>query len=278
MVLGPPGDREDETDGLTGASAPVGPESYDIWRRTRLGAITEASEIELIFQLAGPLQGRRLLDAGCGDGFYLVEAARRGAQVNGVDISEAMLIVARRRASDAGVNVELHRGDIEALPFEDDTFHIVTAITVLCFVPDPRQAVDEMARVLTPGGRLVIGELGRWNTWAAWRRLRGWLGSKTWQRATFHSGRQLIDLVEAAGLEVEDVRGAIYYPPSGLAARLFSRFEDRLGWATILGAAFVAVTAVKPHGRASSASCPLSLVEHCQCVGLAASGPSRPTR
>jgi len=247
MVLGRPGDTEHRSDDPSRPPGQVSPESYDTWRLTRLGSVTKARELELIFQLAGPLQGRRLLDVGCGDGMYLVEAARRGAQVSGVDMSQAMLIVARRRAADASVKVELNRGDIQALPFEDDTFDIVTAITVLCIAPDPQQAVDEMARVLTPGGRLVIGELGRWNTWAAWRRLRAWLGSKTWRQATFRSSRELIDLAHQSGLHVEDVRGAVYYPPVSPGARLLARLERRVEpITTTLGAAFVAISAVKP--------------------------------
>lgn len=246
MVLGRPSDRQHLSDDSSGSPGQVSPESYDTWRLTRLGSITEARELELIFRLAGPLQGRRLLDAGCGDGIYLVEAARRGAQVSGVDISEAMLIVARRRAADASVNVDLHQGDIQSLPFDDDTFDIVTAITVLCFVPDPQQAIDEMARVLTPGGQLVIGELGRWNTWAAWRRLRGWLGSTTWRHANFYSARQLTNLLPGAGLQPEQTRGAIYYPPTPLLARKAAPIEDRLSAVTTLGAAFLAVDAVKP--------------------------------
>lgn len=218
----------------------------NVWRRSQLGAITEARELDLIFQLAGPLQGCRLLDAGCGGGIYLVEAARRGAQATGVDLSEAMLRVARRRAADAGVLIQLQRGDVRALPFADNSFDVVIAVTALCFVTDPERAVREMARVLTPGGRLVIGELGRWNTWAAWRRLRGWLGTAPWRQATFRSSRQIIDLVDGSGLNVDQVGGAIYYPPMSLAARLFRGLEHRVERVTTLGAAFVAISAVKP--------------------------------
>lgn len=55
-------------------------------------------------------------------------------------------------------------GDLNVLPFADLSFDLVTAITVLCFVPDARRAAAEMVRVLRPGGRLVLGELGWYST------------------------------------------------------------------------------------------------------------------
>ncbi|WP_137128515.1 hypothetical protein [Roseomonas sp. HF4] len=59
-----------------------------------------------------------------------------------------------------------------------------------------------MARVLRPGGRLVIGELGRWSLWAARDRIRGWLGSRLWRRSAFHSAADLRRAAEGAGLLV----------------------------------------------------------------------------
>lgn len=222
------------------------PEAYERWRRTTLGSATQTRELEVVFDLAGPLRNQRLLDVGCGDGIYLVEAARCGAVASGVDISEAMLIVARRRAADAGVTVDLGFADAQALPFDDDSFDVVLGITVLCFVSDPQTAVAEMSRVLAPGGRLVIGELGRWNTWAAWRRFRGWLGSTTWRHANFYSARQLTNHLLGAGLQPEQTRGAIYYPPIPLLARAAAPIEDRLSAVTTLGAAFIAASALQP--------------------------------
>lgn len=222
------------------------PEDYESWREGRLGAVTQARELELVFRLGGDLSGRRLLDAGCGDGLYLVEAARRGARASGVDISEAMLTVARRRAEDAEVDVDLRKGDVTALPFQDETFDVVFLVTVLCFVGDAPGAVTEAARVLRPGGRLVVGELGRWSLWAGWRRLRGWLGNETWRHGTFRSARQLTALIERAGLTVQARRGAIYYPPVAAAAPPVAECAQRPDTGVTCGAAFVAISASKP--------------------------------
>lgn len=93
-------------------------------------------------------------------------------------------------------------GQAENLPFESATFELVLAMTVRCFVRDAKWAVREMARVLKPGGRLVIGDLGRWSVWAAQRRIRGWMGNPTWQAVTFRTARELCSLAREVGLEV----------------------------------------------------------------------------
>jgi SAM-dependent methyltransferase len=131
-------------------------------------------------------------------------------------------------------------------PFADDSFDIVLAVTVLCFVDDAARAVREMARVLRPGGRVVIGELGRWNLWAAKRRISGWLGSRMWRSATFRMVRALKDLVSDAGLAITMVRGAVYYPPFAPLAALLARCDAWIGKHTTAGAAFLVVVGRKP--------------------------------
>ena len=227
-------------------TATVQPEDYRRWRASPLGAVTEALEQAQVFRLAGPLQGKRVLDVGCGDGAYALAAARQGAHVVGVDASLPMIEAARARAHEAALNVEFKQADAAALPFEDGRFDVVLAVTVLCFVPDTAAALQEMARVLAPGGRLVLGELGRWNAWAALRRLLAWRGSVLWRGARFRTARELRALVRGAGLAVEQVRGAVFYPPLAGAARLMAPVDSWLGALTTLGAAFIAVAAVKP--------------------------------
>lgn len=224
----------------------IGPAPDVAWRNSGLGAITEALEQRGILELVGGAAGLRVLDAGCGDGGLACELAANGAEVTGVDAEPAMLLAARERASSAGIDVAFVESRLERLPFADDSFEVVVAVTVLCFVPDASAAVRELARVLRPGGRLVIGELGRYSVWAAIRRIRGWLGSRTWRAARFRTASDLRALAGQAGLTVEAVRGSVFYPPVALAARAMAPLDRRLGRRRTVGAAFVAVAASKP--------------------------------
>lgn len=222
------------------------PDAYRRWRASRLGTLTDALEEALILELIGSPAGLRILDAGCGDGALATALAGRGATMTGVDADPRMLAAARARAEAMGLAVAFAEGDIRALPFPDASFDVVVAVTVLCFVPDAEHAVREMARVLRPGGRMVIGELGRWNLWAAKRRIKGWFGSATWQAAKFRTAHELERLVMSAGLDLTATRGAIFYPPYGSAAALLAPYDPWLGRRTTMGAAFLAVAGKKP--------------------------------
>lgn len=224
-------------------------ESYVRWRGSSLGRITEKVEMDLIFALAGAMAGKRVLDVGTGDGTYAMETASLGAVVTALDPQQDMLNATRRRMRQGGHSVRLRRGRVEALPFDDQSFDVVLAVTVLCFVPDARTAAREMARVLVPGGRLVIGELSRCSLWAAERRVRGWFGEETWKSVHFWSRRELFKLIQDAGLRVHAVRGSVFYPPSGVLARAVAPVEPLLTQFRAPGAAFLAVAADRPEER-----------------------------
>jgi ubiquinone biosynthesis O-methyltransferase len=228
------------------ATSSLGPEAYVGWRASDIGAMTERLELELILELIGDVSGRKVLDVGCGDGELAVELWRRGAAVVGIDASTAMIDAANGRAKKWSADIRFQVAVAEHLPFLVEQFDIVTAITILCFVGDAAPVFREIARVLRPGGRIVIGELGKWSSWAAGRRIRAWLGSPLWRQGRFRTATELRRLAEEAGLVVESVRGAIYYPRWSPAARLLSRVDSRLGRLTTLGAAFVALSAAKP--------------------------------
>ena len=221
------------------------PESYRRWRASRMGRITDKLERDLILELCGKVAGLQVLDVGCGDGDLAVSLRRVGAEVTGLDADSRMLCAAQERLRSAALSMSLVRGDLSALPFADESFDLVTAIAVLCFVPDARTAMAEMARVLRPGGRLVLGDLGRYSAWAAFRRVRGWLGSATWRAARFRSARDLRRLVEHAGLSVATLRGSVFYPPVGWLAAVMAGADPWIGRRTTCTATFVAVAATK---------------------------------
>ena len=224
-----------------------GPATYADWRQSSLGEIVEDLEQRLVLRLAGDLQGRSVLDVGCGDGTLTLAFARGGAKsVVGCDIDPRMISRAAGRAAQENEQIVRYLvGDATRLPFVDQTFDLVTTITVLAFVADAEGAVREMARVLKPGGMLVIGELGKWSFWAARRRVRGWLGSRMWRAAAFRTAPRLRALVEAARLRVEHVSGAIFFPPYLPLASRLARWDATLGERTTLGAAFIAVKSRK---------------------------------
>lgn len=106
---------------------------------------------EAVLCAAGVRAGTQVLDVGCGSGLALVLAAERGAVPAGIDISPGLLGVARERLPDA----DLREGDMEDLPFDDESFDAVIGVNAFQFAGDPRRALREAARVMRPDGRLV---------------------------------------------------------------------------------------------------------------------------
>ena len=97
-------------------------------------------------------------DLGCGTGQLTAALAPFVARVVAVDASAAMLQAARKRLQ-ALDNVDLRRGDIEALPIDDERLDLATLMLVLHHLADPAKAIVEVARVLKPGGRLVVVDM-----------------------------------------------------------------------------------------------------------------------
>jgi SAM-dependent methyltransferase len=96
--------------------------------------------------------GQLVLDIGCGVGAFLRLVSDRAAKPFGIDASEALLALARQRLPDA----DLQRGDMEDLPYEDDTFDLVTGFNAFFFANDIVTALREAGRVAKPGAPIVI--------------------------------------------------------------------------------------------------------------------------
>jgi len=98
--------------------------------------------------------GDAVLDVGCGTGSVAVTAARRGADVTGVDITPSMLAAARENAAIAGVDVDWREGDATDLPLPDDAVDVTLSSLGHMYGDPPGEAAAELVRVTRPGGRI----------------------------------------------------------------------------------------------------------------------------
>lgn len=136
-------------------------------------------------------------DLGCGTGTTIAQVAPHVARVIGVDSSDAMLLAARARL--AGVNnVELRRGELEAVPIESASVDAAMVILALSYLPEPLGALREMARILKPAGRAVIVDLLPHDRDDFRRRME--------QSRMGFAEDELVGLLRAAGLNETTVR------------------------------------------------------------------------
>jgi ubiquinone/menaquinone biosynthesis C-methylase UbiE len=134
-------------------------------------------------------QAGRILDVGCGFGAtHLTLAARfDGAEFVGIDLSDPLLRLARAEAEAAGVSerVRFEHADVQHIPYDDDSFDVVLNANMVHLVEDPVAMLNEIERVLAPGGTLFIADLRR--SWL------GWIEREIRSALTVAEARELIE-------------------------------------------------------------------------------------
>ncbi|MGA7524113.1 MAG: class I SAM-dependent methyltransferase [Acidobacteriaceae bacterium] len=111
-------------------------------------------------------QGGRVLEVAPGPGYFCVELAKLGPYaVTGVDLSQAMVEIARKKAAEAGVQVDFQQGNSSNLPFARETFDFLVCRAAFKNFAQPVKALQEMCRVLKPGGRALVIDLRRDASW-----------------------------------------------------------------------------------------------------------------
>ena len=168
-----------------------------------------------IAEIAGRRRDLRLLDCGCGTGFNLTTLLRPYGRAFGFDLTPGGLTLAR------AAGVPLARADVAAIPFQSSRFDLVTSFDVMQYVRDDYAVATELARVLKPGGGLVM-------TAAALDVLRGGHAG-TWPEVRRYTTASMRAIVEAAGLEVRRLTylfASLF--PAMLAVRAMGR-DDRRG-------------------------------------------------
>jgi ubiquinone/menaquinone biosynthesis C-methylase UbiE len=187
-----------------------------------------------LLALANLRPGERVLDVACGTGLVTFAAAAQvgaAGHVVGVDISEGMVAIARGRADEQGFDhVRFGRMDAEHLDLPDASFDVALCALGLMYVPDVRTAVDEMTRVLVPGGRVVAAVWGQ-------RNRCGW--ADIFPIVDAHVKTEVCPLFFALG--TADSLSAVFRD-AGLIDVVTERIETRLHWTSpedAYGAAFV---------------------------------------
>jgi len=168
-----------------------------------------------------PLQGKRVLDIGCGGGILADAMARQGAQVLGIDLASKALKVAQLHALEAGTQgVEYREVSAEALAAEQPTsFDVVTCMEMLEHVPDPSSVVRACATLVKPGGHVFFSTINR-NTKAFLFAIVGaeyvlsLLPRGTHEYAKFIKPSELAGYCRSAGLNLQHSRGMQYNPLS----------------------------------------------------------------
>lgn len=100
--------------------------------------------------------GMKVLDVACGSGNLAVLAAKKGAEVTGIDIAANLVEAAKTRADKEGLTIQFDEGDAEAMPYPDNSFDLVMTMYGAMFAPRPEIVADELIRVCKPGGRIAM--------------------------------------------------------------------------------------------------------------------------
>jgi SAM-dependent methyltransferase len=154
------------------------PANYEAWYHTARGKWIAGIEWELLIDLLQPDTDTTLLDVGCGTGYFSRRFTEIGLKVTGLDPNQAVLAYARQQ----GDEVNYLQASALSLPFAENSFDYVSAITSLCFVEPPEQALQEMWRVTRRG--LLLGVLNKHSLLYWQKRHSKGYASARWDRIT----------------------------------------------------------------------------------------------
>lgn len=128
-------------------------EKYDAYYQTDPGKTIDNLEKDVLKKLMTEVPRGHMLEPGCGTGHWTAFFEELGFSVTALDNSEAMLAY----TSGKNIDAKFLKGDAQNLPFEDESFTVIASVTMLEFVDDQDKAINEMHRVLEPGGWLILG-------------------------------------------------------------------------------------------------------------------------
>lgn len=166
--------------------------------------------------------GKRLLEIGAGMGTDHAQFAKNGAIVTDVDLSSGHLALAKESFALRGLKGNFVHQDAETLPFDDNTFDVVYSNGVIHHTPNTQQVVDEIFRVLKPGGKAIIMVYAE-NSVHYWRNLVGWIGLSQGKIFNHSIGHIMSESVE---ISENDARPLVKVYTARRLRQMFSRFSN----------------------------------------------------
>lgn len=138
---------------------------YDEWYLTKVGGFIDEVETDLAFSMFEVKEGQKILDAGAGTGNFSLKLAKKGAEVTGIDLSEDMLKLAEEKTKQEGYDIPFLKRDIFETGFGDESFDAVFSMAAFEFIEDHERAIEELYRLVKPGGSLLIGTIAKSGAW-----------------------------------------------------------------------------------------------------------------
>jgi ubiquinone/menaquinone biosynthesis C-methylase UbiE len=174
------------------------PEKYDQWFETPIGRLVKGYERELILRLLKPERREVILDAGCGTGVFTSDVLEADTKVVGLELSRPMLI--RGMVRNGGQSFLPVQGDMRNLPFVEAAFDKALSVTAIEFIEEAKVVVEEMFRVIKPGGIVVVATLNSLSPWAHRRGEAGKKGHAIFSHAIFRSPEEMAALSPVKGV------------------------------------------------------------------------------
>lgn len=196
-----------------------------------IGEVVAATQAKVLTNFIGRIQGRRILDVGTGTGRAALLLARGGAEVTGLDASEQMLAVARRRAAEQSVNVRFLVGDAHTLEFKDRAFDVAVCLRVLMHTPQWRRCIAELCRV---ADQLVVFDYPSAHSAALLhsltRRAKHAVGARTEPYRVF-TDRTIAEALDRSGFRVLNLHRQFALPIQfhrAIGSRRFTEFSEEI--------------------------------------------------
>ncbi len=179
-----------------------------------------SARMRFLKQVLGDVKGKTILDVGCGGGLMCEPLARLGAKVTGIDADAQAIATASAHATRQNLNITYINSAAEDLVRRGKTFDVVMGLEIVEHVSNPRLFVELLAKLVRPGGIVVMSTLNRtWKSYAlgiiAAERVLRWVpaGTHDWQK--FLKPSELALLAQQNHLAVQQLMGLVYRPLSG---------------------------------------------------------------